>query len=184
MAKSIKKDILVHYHNEDFKLQHIGDKGKSNAIDLYTSEDLELEVGKFYLINLGVSIKLPDGYKADLKPRSSTFKKYGIIQTNSVGLIDSSYSGKDDVWLLPAYLPMQQQDVVDVLVEFLVKDKKFNISRKPHKIGEILDFRKVKIPKGTRLCQFEVFKVMEDFNIVESDLSEEQNRGGIGSTDE
>lgn len=72
-------------------------------IDLRAAEDVDMKTGEFKLIPLGIAMKLPDGYEAHLAPRSSTFKKWGIIQTNSVGVIDNSYSGNDDQWMMPAY---------------------------------------------------------------------------------
>ena len=78
-------------------------EGKSDWIDLRAAEDVVLKKGEFKIISLGVSMKLPDGYEAHLSPRSSTFKKWGIIQVNSVGVIDNSYSGDDDIWGLPVY---------------------------------------------------------------------------------
>lgn len=53
------------------------------------------------IIPLGVAMKLPEGFEAILAPRSSTFKKYQVIQTNSFGVIDNSYSGNSDEWGLP-----------------------------------------------------------------------------------
>lgn len=76
---------------------------KSDWIDLRASEDVLLSKGDFKLIPLGVAIQLPEGYEAIVAPRSSTFKKYGIIQTNSVGVIDESYCGNDDQWYMPVY---------------------------------------------------------------------------------
>lgn len=52
---------------------------------------------------LGVGMKLPKGYKANVYPRSSTFKNYGFILTNSVGIIDNSYCGRDDEWCAMMY---------------------------------------------------------------------------------
>lgn len=72
-------------------------------IDLYAAQDIKLEAGDFTLIPLGVAMKLPEGYEAILAPRSSTFKKYGIIQTNSIGVIDNSYCGNNDQWMLAVY---------------------------------------------------------------------------------
>lgn len=72
-------------------------------IDLRAAEDVDMKAGEFKLIPLGIAMKLPDEYEAHLAPRSSTFKKWGIIQTNSVGVIDNSYSGNDDQWMMPAY---------------------------------------------------------------------------------
>ena len=74
-----------------------------NWIDLRSAETVEIQRGDFKLISLGVAIKIPDGYEAYLAPRSSTFKNYGILQTNSIGIIDSSYCGDNDIWIFPAY---------------------------------------------------------------------------------
>ena len=74
---------------------------KGDWIDLRVAEDIHLEAGEFKLIPLGVAMTLPPNYEALLIPRSSTFKKYGIIQTNSIGLIDETYCGDNDEWLLP-----------------------------------------------------------------------------------
>lgn len=73
----------------------------SDWIDLRAAEDVFLQKGNFHLISLGVAMKLPEGYEAHVIPRSSTFKKYGIIQSNSVGLIDQSYHGNSDCWKYP-----------------------------------------------------------------------------------
>lgn len=70
-------------------------------IDLRSAEDINLEAGDFAIIKLGVGMKLPEGYEAHVVPRSSTYKKWGIIQTNSVGIIDNSYSGDNDQWMMP-----------------------------------------------------------------------------------
>lgn len=94
--------ILIKYHNDKLiKPENI--EGKSDWIDLRAAEDVVLKKGEFKIISLGASMKLPDGYEAHLSPRSSTFKKWGIIQVNSVGVIDNSYSGDDDIWGLPVY---------------------------------------------------------------------------------
>ena len=70
-------------------------------IDLRSAEDIDLDAGDFAIIKLGVGMKLPEGYEAHVVPRSSTYKKWGIIQTNSVGIIDNSYSGDNDQWMMP-----------------------------------------------------------------------------------
>ena len=77
--------------------------GKSDWIDLRASEEVELKAGEFKLIPLGVAMELPQGYEAHLVPRSSTFKNYGILQTNSCGIIDCSYCGDEDMWRMPVY---------------------------------------------------------------------------------
>lgn len=72
-------------------------------IDLRAAEDILLKTGDFRLIPLGVAMELPSGYEAHVVPRSSTFKNYGILQTNSTGIIDCSYCGDNDQWCLPVY---------------------------------------------------------------------------------
>ena len=79
--------------------------GKSDWIDLRCAEDITLEAGEFRLIPLGVAIALPEGYEAHIVPRSSTFKNYGILQANSMGVVDCSYCGDNDQWRMPAYAP-------------------------------------------------------------------------------
>ena len=92
--------IYVKYHTDITPLEKT-DKG--DWIDLRAAEDVELKAGEFKLISLGVSMKLPDGYEAVVIPRSSTFKTWGVIQTNHMGLIDNSYCGNEDIWKVPAY---------------------------------------------------------------------------------
>ena len=94
-------DVKIVYHNPN--LQHIEKIDKGDWIDLRASKTYHLKAGEFALIDLGVSMKLPDGYEAHIVPRSSTFKNYGIIQTNSMGVIDNSYSGTNDIWMMPVY---------------------------------------------------------------------------------
>ena len=94
--------IKIKYHSDEIeKLRYID--GKSDWIDLRSAEDVELKAGEFKLISLGVSIILPEGYEAHIVPRSSTFKTWGIIQTNSMGIIDESYCGDNDIWRMPVY---------------------------------------------------------------------------------
>ena len=77
--------------------------GKSDWIDLQAAETMTLRAGEFRLIPLGVAIALPAGYEAHIVPRSSTFKNYGLLQTNSMGVVDNSYCGDNDQWRFPAY---------------------------------------------------------------------------------
>ena len=76
---------------------------KGDWIDVRSNKNISLHKGDFVMIPLGIGMKLPDGYEAHLVPRSSTFKKWGIIQTNSIGVIDNSYSGDNDQWMMPVY---------------------------------------------------------------------------------
>lgn len=91
--------IKVKYHADIAPLE-INEKG--DWIDLRAAKDVDMTAGDFYLIPLGVSMKLPEGYEAHVVPRSSTFKKWGIIQANHMGVIDNSYSGDEDQWHFPA----------------------------------------------------------------------------------
>ena len=77
--------------------------GKSDWIDLHAAEEVTLKAGEFRLIPLGVAMALPEGYEAHIVPRSSTFKNYGILQINSMGVVDGSYRGDNDQWRMPVY---------------------------------------------------------------------------------
>ena len=93
-------EIKIKFHDDELiKPEKIS---KGDLIDLRAAEDVEMKAGDFKLISLGVSMKLPDGWKAQMYPRSSTFKNFGIIQANSVGQIDNSYSGTNDIWKFSA----------------------------------------------------------------------------------
>lgn len=72
-------------------------------IDLRAAETIKLKAGDFKLVPLGVAMELPANYEAHIVPRSSTFKNYGVIQTNNVGIIDNSYCGDNDQWFMPVY---------------------------------------------------------------------------------
>ena len=96
---------------EKIKIQYLNDQverlryidGKSDWIDLRAAEEVTLKKGEFALIHLGVAMKLPEGYEAHIVPRSSTFKNFGLIQTNHMGVIDESYCGPNDWWRMPVY---------------------------------------------------------------------------------
>lgn len=92
--------IQVKYHNKNVpKLKKIE---QGDLVDLYAAETVEMKAGDFKLISLGISVKLPHGYKAQVYPRSSTYKKWGVTMPNSVGQIDNSYCGENDIWMFPA----------------------------------------------------------------------------------
>lgn len=153
--------ILVKYHNENCKIEKHG-----NWIDLKSSETVTITKLENKLISLGVSVKLPKYYQANIVPRSGTFKKYKIIQTNHYGVVDgpdktsNGYSGNDDIW-------------------------KFNA----------LAFEDTTIGEGERICQFEIRPIMSapwyiklkwifdnKINIIEVSDLKSPNRGGFGST--
>lgn len=92
-------DIKIKYHEGSMPIEILPN---GDWIDLRSAEDVEMSSGEFRIISLGVSMKLPEGYEAHVVPRSSTFKKWGILQVNSMGVIDNSYSGDGDIWRFPA----------------------------------------------------------------------------------
>lgn len=94
------EQIKIVYHNEN--LGKIENLEVGDWLDLRAAETVEMTAGEFKLISLGISMKLPEGYEAHMAPRSSTFKKWGILQTNSVAVIDNSFSGTNDIWKYPA----------------------------------------------------------------------------------
>lgn len=116
-------------------------------IDLCTAEDVYLEKFEFEIISLGVSMQMPEGYYALVVPRSSTYKNFGVICANGMGVIENSYAGDNDVWGFPA-----------------------------------IAMKSTFIPKGTRICQFQLFRQSEpvEFEMVES--LGNASRGGFGST--
>ena len=92
---------IKYFSSEIEKLRLIG--GKSDWVDLRAAEHVVMKAGEFRLIPLGVGMALPEGYEAHIVPRSSTFKNFGILQVNSMGVIDESYCGENDQWFVPAY---------------------------------------------------------------------------------
>ena len=119
MDKLVKKGIITYKNKYDvrtkvtetrtIKIKYFTDIDKieefSNGdwIDLRAAEEVTMKAGDFKLISLGIAMQLPDGYEAHVAPRSSTYKNFGIIQTNSLGIIDNSYCGDNDMWKFPAY---------------------------------------------------------------------------------
>ena len=92
--------LKIHYHRPDLpKIEKIS---VGDWIDLRCAEEVTLAAGEFRLISLGISVQLPEGYEAHMVPRSSAFRRWGILQANSFGVIDNSYSGDGDIWHFPA----------------------------------------------------------------------------------
>lgn len=123
-----RKTILIKYHAD---IDPITTTQKGDWIDLRVAEDVELKAGEFKIISLGVSMKLPEGYEALVIPRSSTFKTWGIIQTNHCGLIDNSYCGDNDIWMFPALATM------DVVIPKNTRICQFRIQKKMPRVDFI-----------------------------------------------
>lgn len=125
--------LLIKYHNKN--IEKIEKTEKGDWIDLRAAETVCLKQGEFRLISLGVSIKLPQGFEAHIAPRSSTFKNWGIIQVNSVGVVDESYCGDNDIWKMPVYALRDtvinenericQFRIVEKMLDFSIKEEAF-----------------------------------------------------------
>lgn len=100
MSSNLSRVVFVRYH--DPSLPKVEQVSGSDWVDLRAAETVEMKAGEFRIISLGISVALPQGYEAHIAPRSSTFRNFGILQTNSVGVIDESYDGDDDIWGFPA----------------------------------------------------------------------------------
>lgn len=113
-------DIYINYHGTDpIEKISVGD-----WIDLRCAEEVDMTAGEFRKISLGISMKLPEGYEAHVCPRSSTFQKWGILQVNGMGVIDNSYCGDNDIWLMPA-LAMRDTHIYkgDRIAQFRIMPK-------------------------------------------------------------
>ena len=134
---SNKETIKILYHTDKIeKLTYID--GKSDWIDLRAAERYELKKGDFALINLGISMRLPEGYEAHIAPRSSTFKKWGLIQTNGVGVVDFSYNTSEDVYMMPVLATR------DTVVEVNDRVCQFRIMKNQPRI----EFEEVEVLEG------------------------------------
>ena len=98
----MEKTIRIKYHTDKIdRLCYVD--GKSDWIDLRSAEDVKLKAGEHRLISLGISVQLPEGYEMITAPRSSTFRNYGLLQSNSIGVVDESYCGDNDILRMPVY---------------------------------------------------------------------------------
>lgn len=146
-------NIKVKYFND--KVEKLTKITKGNWIDLRAAQDVTLKAGEFKLIPLGIAMELPRGYEAHVVPRSSTFKNFGIIQTNHQGVIDGpdretgegGYCGNDDQWFMPVYA---------------MRDTQINLN--------------------DRICQFRIMEQQPEISFEEVTELTGPNRGGHGST--
>lgn len=99
---SYPQDIKIKYLNDVERIKKI-EKGDWIDLRCASKEDIVLKAGEFKLIPLGVAMELPKGYEAHVVPRSSTYKHFGVIQTNHCGIIDETYCGDNDWWFLPVF---------------------------------------------------------------------------------
>lgn len=114
--------IKIKYFNEN--LEKVTKIAQGDWIDLRAAEDVVMKAGEFKLIPLGVAMQLPEGYEAHVVPRSSTYKNFGIIQTNHQAVIDELYNGNNDQWFYPAYaLRDTEIHVNDRICQFRIMKK-------------------------------------------------------------
>ena len=145
--------IRVKYFDGATKLQKIE---KGNWIDVYANKDIFVEVNERAMVPLGFALELPKGWEGHLAPRSSTFKTWGIIQTNSVGVVDDTYIGDNDQWHMPVYC-LQGKDEKDGIKGTWIR-------------------------KGDKIGQFRIMEVMPSIEFEEVESFGNKERGGFGST--
>lgn len=149
--------LRIKYLKEANKLEKIT---KGNWIDVYAYEDIFVPEGGRAMVNLGFALELPKGWEGHLAPRSSTFKTWGIIQTNSVGVVDDTYIGNNDIWHMPVYC-LQGKDILNDLYK---------------------EVRGTWIKKGDKIGQFRIMEVMPSIEFEEVESFDNEDRGGFGTT--
>lgn len=145
--------IRIKYFDDATRLKKIA---KGNWIDVYANKDMFIKEGERAMIPLGFALELPNGWEAHLAPRSSTFKTWGIIQTNSVGVVDDTYIGDNDQWHMPVYC-LQGKDLDEGIIGTFIK-------------------------KGDKVGQFRIMEVMPEIEFDEVESFGNSDRGGFGST--
>ena len=152
-------NIKIKYFDGARKLEVIS---KGNWIDVYANADMIIKEGERAMIPLGFAMQLPEGFEAHLAPRSSTFKTWGIIQTNHLGIIDNSYCGDNDQWFYPAYCLMGKKTTYD------------------REIGEFIKYTEIK--KGDKIAQFRIIEIQPPIEFEEVEVLGNDDRGMFGST--
>lgn len=170
MISIFKYKLIKRRDNMKIKIKYLENATKMNKItngnwiDVFAYQDTFVPKGERAMINLGFALELPKGYEGHLAPRSSTFKTWGIIQTNHVGVIDDTYIGDNDIWHMPVYcLQGNEADWV------------YNDGVGTKKTGTW-------IRKGDKIAQFRIMEVMPEFEFEEVESFGNQDRGGFGTT--
>lgn len=152
--------------------------GKSDWIDLYSRVTMFIVEGTFTYIPLNVAMALPDGYEAHIVPRSSTFKNWGLIQTNHHGVVDGPYCGDNDEWMMPVYCvpgygrqwAYKTKDGLQVVND---------LKEVPE--GEV-PVKGTFVMAGDRVCQFRIDEHMAPISFREVPHLTGKDRGGFGTT--
>lgn len=145
--------MKIKYFEGATKLEKIS---KGNWIDVYANKDVFVPVNERAMIPLGFALELPKGWEGHLAPRSSTFKTWGVIQTNGVGIVDDTYIGNNDQWHMPVYC-LQGKDVE-------------------------AEEKGTWIKEGDKIGQFRIMEVMPEIEFEEVESFDNEDRGGFGTT--
>lgn len=152
-------ELRIKYFKGATKLKQIK---KGNWIDVYARKDVFVPEGERAMVPLGFALELPKGYEGHLAPRSSTFKTWGVIQTNSVGVVDDTYIGDNDEWMMPVYCLQGKNEVL----------------RGTGRSKGTL------IHQGDKIGQFRIMESMPQIIFNEVESLENEDRGGFGTTGE
>ena len=149
--------MKIKYFEGATKLQKIS---KGNWIDVYANKDMFVPLNERAMIPLGFALELPQGWEGHLAPRSSTFKTWGLIQTNSVGVVDDTYIGDNDQWHMPV----------------------FCLQGKGIEVFDGIERKGTWVKKGDKVGQFRIMEVMPEIEFEEVESFGNEDRGGFGST--
>lgn len=183
--------LRIKYFEGATKLKKIN---KGNWIDVYSNTDIFIPVGSSAMIPLGFALELPQGYEGHLAPRSSTFKTWGVVQTNGVGIVDNSYCGDNDQWHMPVFClegrgyKYTDQEVADIFFDGNYGQKTICRDYTIHRYGFGIDEKTLRNEKGTwirkgdKIGQFRIMEIMPEIEFEEVDSFGNKDRGGFGST--
>ena len=165
--------MRIKYFDGAKKLEKIS---KGNWIDVYANKDVFVPEGERAMIPLGFALELPQGWEGHLAPRSSTFKTWGVIQTNSVGVVDDTYIGDNDQWHMHVYcLQGKDTNIIEVYDESIT-----DLSGNKYKIKK--EIKGTWIHKGDKIGQFRIMEVMPEIEFEEVEVFGNADRGMCGTT--
>lgn len=186
-----KMKIRIKYFEGATKLKKIT---KGNWIDVYANKDIFVPVGERAMIPLGFALELPQGWEGHLAPRSSTFKSWGVIQTNHVGIVDDSYIGDNDQWHMPVYClqgkeyQLTEGEVIEkiginAIVECKNTEKVYTSMSLDNSIkNHLINKYGTWIKQGDKIGQFRIMEVMPEIEFEEVESFGNADRGGFGTS--
>jgi dUTP pyrophosphatase len=177
--------LRIKYFDGATKLKKIT---KGNWIDVYSREDVFVPSGEQRLIPLGFALELPQGWEGHLAPRSSTFKTWGVIQTNHVGVVDDSYIGDNDEWMMPVYCLNGKDTILksdnsnyEEYIQKYINTKEFGVLALPSD-WKIEFVKGTWIRKGDKIGQFRIMETMPELEFEEVKFFGNKDRKGFGTT--